>query len=190
MLRMGLFLAAITLSGCVSFTDADRLLAKDWRYATDSHGSRAIFEGGLVKDGQIDMGFSRVPRLDKANNSWVELIYDIPQRSLEGYESVTVTYQSDRALIIKLSQKDYGGQGDKSYAHYQVTLPKADKKTTHTVMLSDFSRPDWTPKWSTGKGMIKAHINALYFVPSLTDKDGGKAQLSISALTLNKNERA
>ncbi|MBE0367002.1 hypothetical protein [Pseudoalteromonas aurantia] len=186
MLRMGLFLAAITLSGCVSFTDAERLLAKDWRYATDSHGSRAIFDGRLVKDGQIDMVFSRVPRLDKANNSWVELIYDIPQRSLEGYESVTVTYQSDRVLIIKLSQRDYGGQGDKSYAHYQVTLPEVDKKTTHTVMLSDFSRPAWTPPWSIDKGAIKAHINALYFVPSLTDKHGGQAQLSISALTLNR----
>ena len=70
----------------------------------------------------MGIAFNRVPRVDAQNNSWVELIYDLPKKSLNGINSIELTYQSDKPLVVKLSQKDYGGTGDKSYAHYQALL--------------------------------------------------------------------
>ncbi|TMO59150.1 hypothetical protein CWC18_16370, partial [Pseudoalteromonas aurantia] len=87
-------------------------------------------------------------------------------------------------LIIKLSQKDYGRLGDKSYAHYQIKLPQTGGVISKTVSLESFSRPGWTPMWSSDKGLIKENINALYFVPDLTDKGGGSANLNITELAL------
>lgn len=178
------WLAGMTLSGCVSVAHTEHLIAEDWRYATDPHGSKVILSGPLVENGQVDIEFFRVPRVDKKNNSWVELIYGLPNGSLADVKAISLTYKSDKPLIIKLSQKDYGRLGDKSYAHYQIKLPQTGGVISKTVSLESFSRPGWTPMWSSDKGLIKENINALYFVPDLTDKDGGSANLNITELAL------
>ncbi|GHF77906.1 hypothetical protein [Thalassotalea marina] len=171
---------------CASFTStasAD-LNPKNWRYATDPHGSKAIYDKPLVNDEFVAISFVRVPRVDKENNSWVELIYDLPNQSLKDAMQIELTYQSDKPLVIKLSQKQYGGEGDGSYAHYQTILPKADNWRTQTVSLESFSRPDWTPAWSKDKGIIKDSVSALYFVPDLKDEQGGDALIKIKHLSL------
>lgn len=164
---------------------AQTLDAKQWRYAVDPHGSTASYEKPLVKEDYVGISFNRVPRVDAQNNSWVELIYDLPNKSLNGIASIELTYQSDKPLVIKLSQKDYGGTGDKSYAHYQTILPSAKKWQTHTLTFDNFSRPEWTPNWSKDKGITKANVSALYFVPNLTDEKGGNAWIKIKNVKLN-----
>ena len=177
-------LGLVLLSGCIHFSEQGKTNAQQWRYATDPHGSKAIINEALVTEGQVEISFNRVPRIDSKHNSWVELIYDLPGGSLQGAESITLTYQSDKPVIIKLSQKEFGGSGDKSYAHYQFTLPSSLESNTETVMLSNFDRPSWTPSWSQDTGLIKANISALYFVPDLTDKYGGTAKIVIQSLAV------
>ncbi|WP_372771556.1 hypothetical protein [Pseudoalteromonas sp.] len=178
-------LTAILFSSSALYAD-QALDTSQWRYAVDPHGSSASYEKPLVKEDYVGIAFNRVPRVDKQNNSWVELIYDLPKKSLEGITSVELTYQSDKSLLVKLSQKDYGGKGDKSYAHYQTVLPSATTWQTTRVSLENFSRPKWTPSWSKDKGITKANVSALYFVPDLTDEKGGKAWLKIKNIKLNQ----
>ncbi|AIY64045.1 hypothetical protein [Pseudoalteromonas piratica] len=176
-------LTAILFSS-FSLNATQSLDAKQWRFAVDPHGSTASYEEPLVKKDYVGIAFNRVPRVDKQNNSWVELIYDLPKKSLEGITSIEITYQSDKPLVVKLSQKDYGGTGDKSYAHYQTILPSANKWQTHSLTFDNFSRPKWTPSWSKDKGVTKANVSALYFVPNLTDEKGGNAWLKIKKVKL------
>lgn len=178
-------LTAILFSNFTLYAE-QTLDANQWRYAVDPHGSTASYEKPLVKEDYVGIAFNRVPRVDAQNNSWVELIYDLPNKSLNGITRIELTYQSDKPLVVKLSQKDYGGEGDKSYAHYQTLLPSSNNWQTTTVTLEQFSRPEWTPNWSKDKGITKANVSALYFVPDLADEKGGKAWLKIKNIKLNQ----
>ncbi|WP_405632608.1 hypothetical protein [Pseudoalteromonas sp. Ld20] len=160
------------------------LTEQDWRYATDLHGSKALTKASLLSEGAIWVNFSRVPRVDAKNNSWVELIYDLPKGDLKGAETIQLTYQSSRDLVVKLSQKEYGGKGDKSYAHYQHILPKAKKWVSACINVADFNRPSWTPTNSKDLGIIKAHVSAVYLVPDLKDDEGGNAVIQVKSITL------
>jgi len=155
-----------------------------WSYDTDPYGSEAIINEKLIRHGGIWIKFKRVPRVDAKRNSWIELIHRLPSASLTGSQKIRLTYQCDIALIIKLSQRDYGKHGDQSYAHYQIELPPSNQWSTKEVDLKDFSRPEWTPANSTDYGLIPEHIDAIYLTPSMTDKDGGEAILQVRAITL------
>ena len=61
-------------------------------------------------------------------------------------------------------------------------MPAANTRTTNTVSLSDFQRPSWTTNSPEDKGIIARHVSALYFVPSLTDVEGGEAFIKIQSL--------
>jgi hypothetical protein len=172
------------LLACSSWAQAN-INPERWRFATDPHGSQAIINGPLATHEQVAIQFKRVPRVDKQNNSWVELIYDLPSSTLPQAFTVELTYKSDKPLIVKLSQKDYGGNGDKSYAHYQSTLPASDAWQSARLDLTQFARPDWTPTWSADKGVITDNVAALYFVPDLTDDQGGEASLAIQSISVN-----
>jgi len=181
-LSLGAVLSVVLL-GC-QITDSTKLDETQWRYATDPHGSQAILNGPLVNSERVEIAFKRVPRVDKLNNSWVELIYDLPNKQLPKQANITLTYQSDKDMVIKLSQKDYGGEGDKTYAHYQTVLPAASTWITQTVTLNDFQRPSWTPASSIDKGIITEHVSSLYFVPDLTDAKGGEAYIKIQSVSV------
>ena len=99
-------------------------------------------------------------------------------------KKINLTYKWDIPLLIKLSQKHYGKNGDKSYAHYQIKLPAATDWSTQKVSLQNFSRPDWTPKASKDYGIVLDEVNALYFTPSLTDQKCGEETLQISDIKL------
>ncbi len=161
--------------------------AVHWRYATDPHGSSASYSAELVQDGIAQIAFYRVPRVDAQNNSWVELIYDLPNGSLQGASGLRLSYQSSSDLVVKLAQLEYGEQGDQSYAHYQAVLPAATSDWQEaTLSLADFQRPYWTPATSVDQGIVPAHVSAIYLVPDLTDETGGEASLSIRAVELIK----
>lgn len=182
-MRFYLVVLAFFASACSS--TSLQINSKDWRYATDPHGSYARYSPALVHNNQVAISFFRVPRVDKQNNSWVELIYDLPMKTLTNKDEIEITYQSDNALIVKLSQVDYGAAGDKSYAHYQLKLPSSTTWRTERVTLSRFTRPDWTPAWSIDKGIVPQNIAALYFVPDLTDQAGGNATIAINQVSLH-----
>ncbi len=155
-----------------------------WTYDTDPYGSEAIINEKLIRHGGIWIKFKRVPRIDEKRNSWVELIHKLPTMSLAGNKKIRLTYQCDIPLLIKLSQQEYGKNGDQSYAHYQIKLPATKQWRTTEVDLKDFYRPDWTPDSSTDFGLLPEHIDAIYLTPSLTDKDGGEAILQVRAIEL------
>ena len=156
----------------------------DWRYATDPHGSTASIKKALLHEEQVWVAFNRVRRVDAKNNSWVELIYDLPNKTLAGQSGIMLEYKSSTDLVVKLSQQDYGGEGDKSYAHYQYTLPAQTHWQTKCINLSDFSRPSWTPASSVDKGIIKEHVGAIYLVPDLKDAVGGKAVVAVKNISI------
>ena len=135
------FIATILLTGCATSSQQNLDLSQ-WRYAVDPHDSTASYEKPLVKEDYVGIAFNRLPRVDAKNNSWVELIYDLSNKSLVGINSFELTYQSDKPLVIKLSQKDYGDESDKSYAHFQTVLPSSTNWQTITVSLDNFSRPN------------------------------------------------
>ena len=112
-----------------------------WTYDTDPYGSEAIINEKLIRHGGIWIQFKRVPRVDFKRNSWVELIHKLPNATLGGSQKILLTYQCDMPLIIKLSQQEYGKNGDKSYAHYQIKLPASQGWTTKEIALQDFARP-------------------------------------------------
>jgi hypothetical protein len=155
-----------------------------WSYDTDPYGSEAIINEKLIRHGGIWINFKRVPRVDEKRNSWIELIHLLPTASLVGSQKIRLTYQCDIPLIIKLSQREYGENGDQSYAHYQIKLPATDQWSTKEVDLKDFYRPEWTPASSKDFGLLPEHINAIYLTPSMTDKDGGEAILQVRAIEL------
>lgn len=177
------FIAIFSVYANVEITQAP-LDKYQWSYDTDPYGSEAIINEKLIRHGGIWIKFKRVPRVDAKRNSWVELIHRLPGASLAGSQKIRLTYQCDIALIIKLSQQEYGKHGDKSYAHYQIELPATNQWSTKEVDLKYFSRPAWTPTNSTDHGLIPKHIDEIYLTPSMTDKDGGEAILQVRAIEL------
>jgi len=176
-----LLLAAMPATAYNTHTPLDK---HQWSYDTDPYGSEAIINEKLIRHGGIWIKFKRVPRVDAKRNSWIELIHKLPNASLAGNQKIRLTYQCDIPLLIKLSQQEYGKSGDKSYAHYQIKLPKTNGWTTKEVDLKDFYRPDWTPASSKDYGLLPKHIDAIYLTPSMTDKDGGEAILQVRAIEM------
>ncbi|TWX70921.1 hypothetical protein ESZ36_04555 [Colwellia demingiae] len=177
------FLTIFVVSASADITQVP-LDKYQWSYDTDPYGSEAIINEKLIRHGGIWIKFKRVPRVDAKRNSWVELIYRLPSASLAGSQKIRLTYQCDIALIIKLSQREYGKNGDQSYAHYQIELPPTNQWSTKEVDLKDFSRPEWIPASATDYGLLPEHIDAIYLTPSMTDTDGGEAILQVRSIEL------
>lgn len=182
-----LFLSSLFIAGISACSHAGTTATLDksqWSYATDPYGSEATLKEELITDNRAWVHFKRIPRVDAKRNSWVELIYNLPEKSLASHKRIQLQYKSDQPLILKLSQKDYGSEGDKSYAHYQITLPAASEWNNKEVDIADFTRPFWTPKESKDLGIISERVSAIYVTPSLTDEAGGEATIEIKSLDL------
>lgn len=182
-----LFIATIStiISACSHANNQQATLDEtQWSYATDPYGSEATFKEQLISNHRAWVHFKRIPRVDAQRNSWVELIYNLPEQSLASHKKIHLEYKSDHPLILKLSQKDYGSEGDKSYAHYQIVLPAAPVWNNQQVNIADFQRPLWTPVESKDVGIVGERISAIYLTPSLTDEAGGEATIEIKSLEL------
>lgn len=155
-----------------------------WNYGHDPYGSSAEVGESIVQDGAARIKFNRAPQVSPTKNTWVELIYKAPEKNLADVKSVKITYQCSAALIVKFSQKDFGEQGDNSYAHYQTLLPVANDWQTVELALSGFSRPAWTPSSSKDVGLIMENVSAIYFSPAIDDIRGGVATLNVQAIEL------
>lgn len=155
-----------------------------WSYDTDPYGSEAIINHKLIIHGGIWIKFKRVPRINAQRNTWAHLIHKIPSATLNGVKKIRLTYQSERPLLVKLPQKEYSKNGDKSNAYYQIELPASKQWLTKEVSIKDFKRPLWTPEKSIDLGLLTTHIKAIHFTPNFTDKDGGEAIIQVRAIEL------
>lgn len=153
-----------------------------WHYGADPYGSKVFIGDSLIKDGAARIAFDRAPQLAPDRHTWIELIYHAPAGNLGGADAVRITYQCSDALLMKFSQRDFGEDGDNSYAHYQTLLPAAKTWKTVTVSLADFSRPSWTPLISKDVGLILENVSAIYLAPALDDDQGGHATLNVKSI--------
>jgi hypothetical protein len=153
-----------------------------WSYGADPYGSKVFIGDSLIKDGAARIAFHRAPKPAPDRNTWIELIYRAPAGNLGGTEAVLITYQCSEALLMKFSQRDFGEEGDNSYAHYQTLLPATEGWKTVAVSLADFSRPSWTPATSKEVGLILENVSAIYLAPALDDSQGGHATLNVKAI--------
>jgi hypothetical protein len=184
LLFIGALCVLLFATASIQAKDNNSLIANDWSYATDPYGSTATFRNQLITPDGVWVNFNRIPRVDAQRNSWIEVIYAPDMTSLTDTKKISLTYKCDTPLLIKLSQEHYGKDGDQSYAHYQIRLPKAAEWTTKEVDFSHFARPHWTPANSKDYGIVLEKVNALYLTPSMTDAEGGEATLQVKALNL------
>lgn len=155
-----------------------------WSYGHDPYGSSVIIGDSLIRDGAARIEFNRAARVAPDKNTWIELIYYAPEGDLANVKAVRITYQCSAELLMKFSQRDFGEEGDNSFAHYQSLLPAAKDWKTIEVTLRDFSRPAWTPADSRDVGLILENVSAIYLAPALDDLTGGYARLNVRAIEL------
>jgi hypothetical protein len=176
----------LILSLLTALTFSQNLVSSTtWSAQVDEYGSSLDTTGGLVKNGTISIGFTLGKM--KAEDQWpyVELIGATPE-GLEGVTSITVTYSCPKNVHVKLSQPDFGWEGDESYAHYQSTLPATEGFKTVILPLANFAQPTWAPASATKIPMKLSDIAALYFTPVLNEKSGESTRLKIKSVTLQK----
>lgn len=179
---------ALFVNACTSSLPASQHASLDnadlWGYGVDPYGSKAIVGGNLIENGAARIRFERIAQPTPDTNTWIELIYRAPAGNLKGAQAVRITYQCSEELLMKFSQRDYGADGDNSYAHYQALLPTAENWKTVTVSLANFSRPSWTPATSKDVGLLLENVNAIYLAPAIDDVKGGVATLHVRAIEL------
>lgn len=181
-------LIVFLLSACAvkksNNSDESNLLysANKWKAVTDNLGSYYSPNTIALKDSAYEVAFFLKQKTED-EIVFIELVCDLGF-DLSEQTGLSLTYKCDSDLLIKLSQSDFGGDGDKSYAHYQFLVPASDTYVTRKLRFSDFTRPNWTPEYSKGKGLNLNNVNAIYLTPNIADSIGGKALLGVKELFL------
>ncbi|TYK65708.1 hypothetical protein [Colwellia echini] len=170
-----------------------------WTYDTDPYGSEAIINEKLIRHSGIWIKFKRAPRINDTRNTWVELIHKIPAATLAGISKIRLTYQCEIPLIVRLSQQNYGKNVDKGGNNispkFQFELPATKQWVTKEIDLSEFSLP--VAKHSNidiantelTSVLAPEEIDAIYLIPSFTDKDGGEAIIQVRSIELLPSEK-
>lgn len=157
-----------------------------WFTAVDPFGSSSEIDGSLIKSGVASVRFTIAHRTESETWSpWVELVCD-PGHTFENYTGLTITYRNETPLLVKLSQSDFGSNGNETYSHYQYALPPSEVWNEATIYFTDFTQPDWTPENSKSIPMILENINAVYLVPDLDPSKGESSLLEVRYLKLLK----
>lgn len=156
----------------------------NWYPAVDPFGSKYSIDGDLITDGVVSVGFTIAQRPDPESwIPWVELVCD-PGFTLEDYSGLTITYRNNTDLLVKLSQSDFGPDGNATYAHYQYSLPASKDWNTQTIEFNAFQQPAWTPDHSSDIPLTLLHVDAIYLVPDLDYNTGESTVLHIKYLEL------
>lgn len=154
-----------------------------WEPATDSVGSSFKATDPLVKDGKIDITFTIAK---KNGDEWpyVELKC-LPVMDFAKVNALRITYECDVELTAKLSQKDFGEQGDNTFAHYQYTMyPSEGEVLTEEIAFADFEQPSWASEVSREIPLKLENVSAVYLVPKLSYSEGETGRLVIHSLEL------
>lgn len=160
----------------------NQLYEVSWSASTDTVGSFYKPQKVVVKDSAVTVDFYREPK-SEVKNTWIELIASIGKK-LTGTDSLKITYKCDKPLIIKLSQEDFGSNGNETYSHYQHVVSACDNYSTIVVKIKDFEQPDWTPDESKGIDLNLDNVKKIYLTPDVEESSGGKASLSIKSILL------
>lgn len=173
-----------TQSSCCSKTHAENLLytAKEWKAYSDQLGSSFSPSEMVVVDSLIEVDFT-LKKKEEGEIVFIELVCDIGD-SLAGKQGLELTYKCETDLLVKLSQSDFGGEGDQSYAHYQFRLPASESLTTAKLTFAEFTQPAWAPDASKGFPLKLENVRHIYLTPAVPELTGGSALLGIKALYL------
>jgi peptidoglycan/xylan/chitin deacetylase (PgdA/CDA1 family) len=119
-----------------------------WSTGVDSHGSTQQVFLQLVKAGVADVAFS-IAEGDASLGifPYVELVCKIAP-TLAGMEGLEIEYQCDSDLLVKLSQSDFGPDGNATYSHYQFRVPASQDWSYKKLAFEKFEQPAWTPDTS------------------------------------------
>lgn len=181
---------AIIFSSCKNENNQqetnDNLLytAKNWKADTDALGSSYTPKDIAIADSAIEVEFT-LKKKGENEIVFIELICSLKE-SLKEYSGMSIRYKCDSNLVVKLSQSDFGKDGDQSYAHYQFVVPASDVYTTKTLKFSDFTQPGWTPEASQGFPMKLENVDAIYLTPNVHEDFGGSSALGVMELYLHK----
>lgn len=154
-----------------------------WRPAADSYGSSYEVDENIVVNDEIEIRFTIAKKTEPDMWPYVELICETGA-PLTGAQGLEITYWSEKELKIKLSQSDFGPNGDNTYAHYQIKVESAAEWTTATVYFNDFKQPDWAPEESTKIALNLDNVNDIYLVPGLDYEIGDSSTFGIKSLVL------
>ncbi len=167
------------------FTDGNLIFAEgvNWYAATDDFGSSHNSDGESIdiSNGEIKVEFDMYKKQEGMNWPFVELVSETG-RELSGAETITIEYKSTHDLKIKLSQTDFGPEGDGSYAHYETKIPMAADWAKVTVILDEFNQPSWAPNIIP---LNLDNVQNIYLVPAIDATIGGKATLEVRLLEIN-----
>lgn len=155
-----------------------------WRPAVDSYGSSFVVDPAIIVDGEINVEFTIAQKL---GDEWpyVELICETGAENLAGVQTITLTYKCEKYLKVKLSQSDFGAEGDSSYAHYYFELDAAEDWTTVTMVIDEFYQPGWAPASAMEVPLTRENIQNIYLVPDVNYNIGDSAMLSVKSMVLN-----
>lgn len=117
---------------------------------------------------------------------FIELVCDLGH-SLVDHTGLSIDYKCETPLVIKLSQSDFGKDGNESYAHYQFVVPASETITTAHLKFSAFTQPGWTPEYAAGIPLKLENVDAIYLTPKVDDSTGGSSLLGVKGLFLSKD---
>lgn len=175
-----------TKSSEKEITSSENLLftANKWTAVTDTLGSTFLPHRIVVIDGQIDVDFT-LKKKEEGEIVFIELVCQLGH-NLSDQSGLSLDYKCETPLVIKLSQSDFGKDGDASYAHYQYVVPASDTITTVFLKFSNFTQPEWTPEYTRNIPMKLENVDAIYLTPKVDDVTGGRSCLAVKGLYLSK----
>lgn len=152
-----------------------------WSYDTDPYGSEAIINEKLIRHSAIWIKLKRAASTDKKRKTWVELIHKLPQGSLAGFKTISLTYHSDSDLLVKLPQNETFQSRTAQNNAYQFSLPATKSWQTVEMKLSEFKQPDNAIAYEE---FILEKIKRIYFVPVLNKKKTSEGIIQIRSIAL------
>lgn len=158
-------------------------LKNNWEVKVDNYGSSftntPLFQDSLI----AKVGFTLINKTKEDEHPYIELICKLGN-NLVDIDTLVLTYKCTTPLIIKLSQSDFGGNGNATYSHYQYILESANEFTTIQFLITNFKQPEWTPEISKNIKYNPENIDAVYFTPEIDEITGGIAVLEIKEFYL------
>jgi len=158
------------------------LYTANWKAVTDLLGSSYSPEKVSVVDSLMEVNFT-LKKKEEGEIVFIELVCGL-NSNLSTEAGVVLSYKCETPLVVKLSQSDFGADGDESYAHYQYVVPASESISTVKLNFSDFTQPQWTPDGSKGIAMKLENVNAIYLTPDVDVATGGSSLLGVKGLYL------
>ena len=156
-----------------------------WEAAADTYGSTFSEGDPFINDERLKVDFTIVKK-EGEYYPFVELKC-FPEIDYSELNKISISYECDHGLIIKLNQSDFSADGDQTYAHYQHAIPATDGEPhTITISVDDFVQPDWAPESSRTIALKREHVQAIYLVPAVDYEKGESTTLEIYSLSLSK----